>query len=117
VIGGGAMTGSSLERRLRKLEGRRSARVAFYLAWGRTKDEADGALRRAQDAGIVSARGEAAVLIWPDPSPVPPSRWIALGGGRECPVAGRESEILRGGIRAELDRRAAGHTAMTGTHA
>lgn len=108
---GGAMTGTSLERRLRKLEGGRSARVAFYLAWGRTRDEADSALRRAQDAGIASRRAEAAVLIWPGPEPVPPSRWIALGGGRECPVAGREREILRGGIRSELDRRAAGHAA------
>lgn len=104
------MATTDLERRMRKLEGRRSGTVAFYLAWGRTHEDADQALQRAWDAGTVSSRGDAAVLVWPDPDPVPPSRWITLGGGRQCPVAGREREVLRGSIASEIERRTASHS-------
>ena len=96
---------ASLERRLRKLEERRTGNDAIYLAWGRTRTEAAAALWQARDVGTVAPRDEAVALVWPDDTALPVSRWVLLGRAHEEKLGDRELEILVEAYETEAVRR------------
>ncbi|GJE12114.1 hypothetical protein [Methylobacterium longum] len=96
---------ASLERRLRRLEERRTGEDAVYVAWGRTAAEADAVLRHARDTGIVAHWDEAIALVWRDPTPAPSSRWLVLGREHENELSDRELSLLVDAFEEEAVRR------------
>ena len=96
---------ASLERRLRKLEERRTGTAAIYVAWGSTRAEANATLQHARDIGTVAPQDEAVALVWPDDTPIPLSRWILLGRQHEDKLSDRELDIVVDAFEAEAVRR------------
>lgn len=101
------MTLAALFRRLHKIEAARARPGSFFLAWGRTQDDAFAAIAQAQADGQLRPDDAAVAMVWPDPEPVPPSRWVSTRGANSADEAGmsdRELDLLVTAGRAEASR-------------